>query len=73
MNDPLLISRTEGARALGIGIRTLDGMIRRGELSICRIGRRVLIERSELEKFARGEQRTPSPGNVSVSPKADSS
>ena len=49
----LLISRREAAQALGIPLRLLDYLVSRGELLARRIGRRVCIARSELEKFAK--------------------
>ena len=52
--EALLIGRHEAATVLGVSLRTLDYLIERGELPARRVGRRVLISRSELEKFARG-------------------
>ena len=52
--EPLLLGRKEAAAALGICLRMLDYMIAHGELAVRRVGRRVLIERRELERFARG-------------------
>ena len=49
----LLVSRREAAQALGISLRLLNYLVSRGELPARRIGRRVCIARSELEKFAR--------------------
>lgn len=51
--EQLLVGRREAAEALGISLRTLDYMIARGQLVARQIGRRVLIQRSELEKFAK--------------------
>ncbi len=51
--EQLLIGRREAAEAMGICLRTLDYMIARGQLAARQIGRRVLIPRSELEKFAK--------------------
>lgn len=51
--EPLLLGRREAAEALGISLRLLDYLVSRGELPARRIGRRVCIPRSELEKFAR--------------------
>jgi excisionase family DNA binding protein len=50
--DPLLLGRKEAAAALGVCVRMLDYMIARGDVRICRVGRRVLIPRAELEKLA---------------------
>ena len=50
--EPLLLGRKEAAAALGICLRMLDYKIAQGEVAVRRIGRRVLIPRMELEKFA---------------------
>jgi excisionase family DNA binding protein len=50
--EAVLISRSDAAIALGLGRRTLDELIARGELRIRRVGRRVLIPRKEIERFA---------------------
>jgi hypothetical protein len=51
--DTLLVSRKDAAAALGICLRTLDYLILSKELIPRRIGRRVMFERSALERFAR--------------------
>jgi excisionase family DNA binding protein len=48
----LLYSVTDAARLLGIGKSTLWGMISRGEIGTRKIGRRTLILRQTLERFA---------------------
>jgi excisionase family DNA binding protein len=48
----LLVSRKDSARALGISLRTLDTLVSRREIRARRIGRRVLFERREIERFA---------------------
>ena len=53
MDEPVLVSKRVAARRLSIGVRTLDGLLRRGELRSVRIGRRRLIAAEELVKFAR--------------------
>ena len=50
--EPLLLGRKEAASALGICLRMLDYMIAHGEVVVRRVGRRVLIPRTELERFA---------------------
>ena len=50
--EPLLLGRKEAAAVLGVCLRMLDYMIVRGEIATRRVGRRVLIPRAELEKFA---------------------
>lgn len=51
--DALLVARREAAVVLGVCLRTVDYLIARGELPVRRVGRRVLVPRSELEKFVR--------------------
>ena len=63
MDLTILASRRDAARALGISVRTLDSLILQGELRARRIGRRVLVEKSELEKFARRDHKTHSIGH----------
>ena len=65
--EPLLITRHEAAAALHVSLRTLDYLLARGELRARKIGRRRLILRVELEKFAQrnhqtGNQKTASDG-----------
>jgi excisionase family DNA binding protein len=47
-----LYSVKDTAGSLGISQRAIWEYIRRGELPIRKIGRRVLIHRREIEKFA---------------------
>lgn len=51
---PWLVSRAETARLLGISIRTLEKMIARGEIPSRVLGRRRLVPRDFLERFAKG-------------------
>jgi excisionase family DNA binding protein len=55
----LLHSVADAARLLGIGKSTLWGMISRGEIGTRKIGRRTLIRRQTLERFAGVTQETP--------------
>jgi excisionase family DNA binding protein len=48
----LLYSRKEAAQLLSVSLRSLDSLILRLELPVKRVGRRVLISRQSLEKFA---------------------
>ena len=52
----ILISKRESAQLLGLCVRTMEELVRRGELVPRRIGRRVLFRREELERFARAGQ-----------------
>jgi excisionase family DNA binding protein len=51
---PWLVSRAETARLLGISIRHLEKMIRRGEVPSRVLGRRRLVPRDFLEQFVKG-------------------
>ncbi|MCU0671326.1 MAG: helix-turn-helix domain-containing protein [Myxococcota bacterium] len=46
-----LSSRVDAARFLGISLRTLDRLVEVGELTPVRVGRRVLFEQAEIERF----------------------
>lgn len=54
----LLYSVPQGARVLGISPRLLWGFVGRGDVKSRRIGKRLLIHRDELEKFARRDHET---------------
>jgi excisionase family DNA binding protein len=62
----LLIDKKSAAQSLSISVRTLDYFIARGELSVRRVGRRCLIERRELERFARSDHKSPTPEREGV-------
>jgi excisionase family DNA binding protein len=49
----LLFSQREGARVLGVSLRTIQNFIASKQLPVRRLGRRVLIHRKDLEAFAR--------------------
>ena len=57
--SPVLISKRVAARRLSICLRTLEGLLRRGELRSVRIGRRRLIAAEDLVKFARSRSSAP--------------
>ena len=67
MNEPILISRREASKLLGISLRTLDYLIAGKEISCRRIGRRTLLSVASLRAFARhdrrGKRTTPNPAN----------
>jgi excisionase family DNA binding protein len=58
MDEPLLVSKRTAASMLGLSVRTLENIISVKELPVRRIGRRCLIERQALERFARRDHRT---------------
>jgi len=58
----LLCSKKEVADALGISLRTVDNLIGRKELTVRRVGRRVLVPVVEIERFTRRDHETrPAP------------
>ena len=59
MTSKLLYTRKEAAQVLSVSLRFLDGLIGRRELRPRRIGRRVLVEHRELERFARADHVFP--------------
>jgi excisionase family DNA binding protein len=52
MEKSLLVSRREAAALLGLSLRMLDYLVARREISVRRVGRRVLVPRHALEMFA---------------------
>ena len=58
MTEQLLVSKREAAAMLGLSVRTLENLLSLKELPSRRIGRRCLIERQALERFARRDHRT---------------
>ena len=51
-NERLLYPRKDAAHQLGVSTRTLDYMIARGELQTRRVGKKVLVPRASLVRFA---------------------
>jgi excisionase family DNA binding protein len=52
--QPLLLSRNETARLMGVSLGSLEKMLRLGEVPYRRLGRRILIPRDYVERFAKG-------------------
>jgi hypothetical protein len=50
---PALVSLADAAKELGVGFRLLGVLEARGQLRIVRIGRRVMVPTSEIERLAR--------------------
>jgi len=50
---PILVSRRTAARLLNLSVRTISQLIASGELRAKRVGKRVLLLRDDLERFAR--------------------
>ena len=57
-SDPILVNKKEAAALLSISCRLLDDLIAKKQLVVRRFGRRVLISRRELDKFARRDHAT---------------
>jgi excisionase family DNA binding protein len=53
LTEPIAFSRREAADALRVSLRTLDYLLAQGKLHGRRIGRRIVIPRSEVEKLLR--------------------
>jgi excisionase family DNA binding protein len=54
----LQYSRNEAAEMLGISLRTLDRLIAEKQITVRRIGKRVLITRDTLNNFVRRDHQT---------------
>jgi excisionase family DNA binding protein len=70
MDETILMSKRDAARALSISLRTLDNLIASKELAVRRVGRRCLIPRTALEAFARRDHSTR-PVGTSGAPQHD--
>ncbi len=58
MSEQLLVSKHSTAATLGISVRTLENLVAMREIIPRRIGKRVLFEAREIERFARRDHRT---------------
>lgn len=56
MPEQMLLDRHTAAEILSISVRTLDKLIAANKLPVCRIGRRVLLSKEDLEDFARDQK-----------------
>lgn len=56
--SPILLSKLQASMALGICLRSVDTLIAEKKLPVVRIGRRVLIHRQVLERFAKHDHPT---------------
>jgi excisionase family DNA binding protein len=54
MPEQILLSKRQAAQVLSISVRTLDKLLQSRQLPVHKIGRRVLISRSAIERFAIG-------------------
>lgn len=49
----ILVSKREAARLLDLSVRSVEQLIKQRKLRVKRIGRRALLLREDLERFAR--------------------
>jgi excisionase family DNA binding protein len=56
--DRIFHGKRETAATLGISVRTLENLVAIREITPRRVGRRVLFETREIERFARRDHRT---------------
>jgi excisionase family DNA binding protein len=64
--EPIMVSRWEAARLLGVSTRTVDYLRAKKELTARRVGRKVLISYSELQVLARRDHASPNRPNESA-------
>jgi excisionase family DNA binding protein len=57
MPEQVLLSKRQAAQVLAISLRTLDKLIASKQFLVHRIGRRVLISRASIERFAIGGEK----------------
>ena len=57
--DQIFVSRQDAAKALSISVRSLDYLIALGKIPVRKLGKRTLILRTALEKFARSPEVAP--------------
>ena len=61
MPEQILFSKRQAAQVLSISLRTLDKLILLKRLPVHKIGRRVLISRTSIERFAIGGEKSARP------------
>ena len=59
-SEVILVDKKTAAFLLSISLRTLEYLIARKEIGVRKIGRRCLISRKDLERFARADHKSPS-------------
>jgi len=62
--DRILYGRKEAAQQLSISVSTLEQLIAQGELQVRRLGKRIFIPRTELERLAGHDVRVVWPEKV---------
>jgi hypothetical protein len=56
--EPIFHDKRSTAATLSISVRTLENLVAMREITPRRIGRRVLFDAREIERFARRDHRT---------------
>ena len=56
--EQVLLNKIDASRALNLSVRMVEGLIQRGEIRVLRVGRRVLVPRAEIVRFAADLSRT---------------
>ena len=56
--ERIAFTKAEAAKALGLSLRTIDNLIAAKELTVRRIGRRVIIPSTSLQALIRGDHST---------------
>jgi excisionase family DNA binding protein len=62
--SPILVSKKAAATLLSVSLRTIENLIGAKELSVRRIGRRVLIPHASLVQFAKADHPALRPNNI---------
>jgi excisionase family DNA binding protein len=62
--DERLLNKQEVCDKLRCSLPTLDRMIRRGELPVVRVGRRVLLRESTVNEWIRSHEHGPAKEDV---------
>jgi excisionase family DNA binding protein len=58
--EKLMLSKAEVGQALGLSPRTIDRLISSGQIATRKIGKRVLVYRSEIDKLTKPSTPRPS-------------
>lgn len=56
--EPIFVGKREASALLGVSVRTIENLLRNGELVARRIGRRIVIPRQALIEFAKRDHGT---------------
>lgn len=63
------LKRQQAAERLSVSVKTIDGLIRRGQLPASRIGPKIVrIDERDLEEYARGRLVMPAQAKQTAAP-----